>query len=176
MGDGAREAGRELDARQRGTLLEDCLHTLLMLLAHLPRPAGREHQLAAIRSTMTHLLLLKPRTFSELADAAIGIEEESPSMQLLQEAIEEVSVQQPGGSGGLYSLRESLATRDYSLAFPNLTRTDHQVALEQILTALRRARYGTSCGERSCPGSMPPAYHLRDGHMPCPCQIQPDCI
>eukprot|EP00966_Prymnesium_polylepis_P315377 7287208-Prymnesium_polylepis.1 len=91
---------------QRAAMLEDGLQLLLQLVACAPRPPGTQHEQAEMRSELLHLLVLKPRTFSELAEAAGCNDDFPPSPAQLQEAIGAVAVVQPGSSPTLYMLRE----------------------------------------------------------------------
>ena len=153
------EPGGSADTRQRTILLEECLHLLLQLAAHPPRPAGIEHERDAIRAALTHMLLLKPRSFSELSNASVPSlsDDELPDSDLFQAILDEVATAHPAPTGQLYSLREGLAVRDYSLAFPHLSRTDHQTAAERIEAALRRAP-ATESVHRSAPSPVHPCF------------------
>ena len=103
---------------------------------------GRGHVRAEARATLLHLLLIKPRTYwSSLTRRRTSTT--SPDEARLQELLGEIAISQRGAerdaSTHLYALRDGLATREYALAFPRTSRTDHQAAAERIEAALRRA-------------------------------------
>lgn len=90
-----------------------------------------------MRSELVHILILKPRTFSELAEAAGTAEDGASSPAQLYASIRAVAVEQPGSSPILFALREGIIF-EYSPAFPHLSRLDHQVAQDKLEAALRK--------------------------------------
>jgi len=125
-------------ATQRAALLEDCLRLIMQLAVHLPRPAGEVHVVAEMQSELTHMLLLRARTHSEMVEAMSSADEDPPRAELLQAAIDAVAVLQPG-SPSTYSLRNG-AMRDYVPTHPHLSRTDHQHVLQRQETLIRQER------------------------------------
>ena len=129
---------RGAGATQRAALLEDCLRLIMQLAVHLPRPAGEVHVVAEMQSELTHMLLLRARTHSEMVEAMSSADEDPPRAELLQAAIDAVAVLQPG-SPSTYSLRNG-AMRDYVPTHPHLSRTDHQHVLQRQETLIRQER------------------------------------
>ena len=138
---------------QRAALLEDCLRLIMQLAVHLPRPAGEVHVVADMQSELTHMLLLRARTHSEMVEAMSSADEDPPRAELLQAAIDAVAVLQPG-SPSTYSLRNG-AIRDYVPTHPHLSRTDHQHVLQRQETLIRQERRDSDSASQLPPNGTP---------------------
>ena len=154
--------GASLDARQRSSMLEDALHTILKLAAHPPYPVGAEPFASAVEAAVIHALLVRPRTYSELAEASMQADDEPVDDSVLRAALSRVAVTSTaeghsGGAAGVYVLRDKLAARRYSLAYPHLSRSDHQAAGEHIEQTLRRPPTDAAF-ERAPPPQVHPAF------------------
>ena len=148
---------REASAAQRASMLEDCLHLLLQTVTFAPPPAGEAHQLSALHRKLMHLLMVKPRTYSELADGA-ALSEEGVGTEQFQAAINAVAVKQSSSSPTLYVLREQLL-HDYVPCFPFLSRPDHQAATRSPCSRLPCARPLYRVGAARAPCSMLGGVH-----------------
>ena len=128
------------------------LRLLLQLMAHTVPPPGEAHEAAAMRALLAHQLLLGPCTHSELAASLRSIDDEAPSPEVVQAAIDAVATKQQeapprrpagaapweasapspspaqasSGAARLYALREGLEADYYSPVFPHLTVESHQ--------------------------------------------------
>jgi len=116
---------------------------VVQLLTHLPMPPGAEYEAGAMRSQLAHLLLMRPRTHSELTSSLRSFDDELAPAEEIQAVIDSVAVRQPAtarGAADLYVLKEGLE-HTYSAVFPHLSMEDHQHALERLETIEReRAR------------------------------------